>query len=339
MWNDVELQQLFLNKTPLIDVRAPCEFHDGAIPYSTNLPLMNDEERRQVGICYKEQGQEAAIKLGHQFVSGDTKATRINAWIQFLNQNPTAQVFCFRGGLRSQISCQWITEAAVKRTPIAGGYKRLRNFFLSWINEAPLPNIFRLGGLTGSGKTDLLPSLKNSIDLEGLANHRGSAFGNLGAQPTQITFENNLALCLFQNQKQNIMIVEDESIAIGKIMLPTRFFQHMHAAPLIVLTTPLGERIKNIHRDYVLHHEATFFTNAIKLISKRLGGVRTSDLINKLNFAYAKGADLVNHEEWISILLTEYYDPIYGRSLLKQKELILFQGSREEILEWSRNHS
>ena len=105
-WNDPYLQELFLKKTPLIDVRAPVEFKEGSLPYSINLPIMNDEERHLIGTCYKTHGQEAAIKLGHELVSGSIKEERITSWVNFLSQNPTAEVFCFRGGMRSQISCR-----------------------------------------------------------------------------------------------------------------------------------------------------------------------------------------------------------------------------------------
>ncbi|MBA2405769.1 MAG: tRNA 2-selenouridine(34) synthase MnmH, partial [Bdellovibrionales bacterium] len=150
-WNDPELLKLFLADTPLIDVRAPVEFHEGSIPHSINLPIMNDDERKQVGTCYKEQGQTAAIKLGHELVNGEIKASRVKAWSEAIKSQPQTQVFCFRGGLRSQISCQWLKENGIDRTPISGGYKRMRRFFLSQLEEAPLLPMMRLSGLTGSG--------------------------------------------------------------------------------------------------------------------------------------------------------------------------------------------
>ena len=97
-------RQLLLEDIPMIDVRAPIEFASGALPFAANLPLMADEERHQVGLCYKEQGQQAAIKLGHQLVSGDLKAERIQAWQDFISANPNAVLYCARGGLRSQLS-------------------------------------------------------------------------------------------------------------------------------------------------------------------------------------------------------------------------------------------
>ncbi|MDH4469031.1 MAG: tRNA 2-selenouridine(34) synthase MnmH [Bacteriovoracaceae bacterium] len=333
MWNDVDLRKLFLAQTPLVDVRAPIEFEAGKIPFSINLPILNNEERVQVGTTYKNQGQAAAVLLGQQLVSGINKDERVNQWIKFIQQNPEAQVFCFRGGMRSKISCEWITENGFPRTPIVGGYKRMRNFFLSLLNEGPLPKIFRLGGLTGCGKTELLLKLKKHIDLEGLANHRGSAFGFMGQQPTQITFENQLAFKILQLPER--VMLEDESSAIGNVVIPVRFFEEMKRAPLVMLELPLEDRIVNIFNSYVLRNDSIFFTNALQAISKRLGGLKTNDLLNKVKIAYEYGMNLREHREWISILLCDYYDKFYQKSLEKQKNLILFRGSREEILQWA----
>lgn len=332
-WSDQELTELFLRQTPLIDVRAPVEFAEGAIPNSVNLPLMNDEERHLVGICYKEQGQEAAIRLGHQLVSGEKKQQRIEAWTRYLKQHPAARVFCFRGGLRSQTSCQWISEAGIPTTPLAGGYKRLRQFFLQRIQEAPLPQLIRIGGLTGSGKTTLIKALPHAIDLEELAHHRGSAFGDRGAQPSQVSFENQLALALLPSV--NHFFIEDESYSLGKILVPQRFFKHLRQSPLVVLETPLAERIKNIHHDYVLTHGPEFFLKSIEVLSKKLGGLRTKTLNEQIKQAFNEGLELDRHEGWITILLTEYYDPIYSRDLEKQKALIEYSGDAQQIIQWA----
>ncbi len=333
-WNDPELIKLFAQQTPLIDVRAPIEFAEGAIPNSVNLPLMNDEERHLVGICYKQQGQEAAIKLGHTLVSGEKKHQRIQDWLNYLKKYPAARVFCFRGGLRSQTSCQWITEAGIKATPLAGGYKRLRQFFLQKLQEAPLPQLFRLGGLTGSGKTPLLNTLPHSIDLEELAHHRGSAFGDRGPQPSQISFENQLALKLLPTAPH--FFVEDESYSLGKILLPQRFFRHLRQSPLVVLETTLEERIQNIYQDYVLTHDVEFFLKAVEVLSKKLGGLRTKTLTDQMKMAFTQNGGIAQHEGWIYVLLTEYYDPMYRRDIAKQKDLIRFSGNAQEIATWAK---
>jgi len=337
MWNDTDLQKIFLNNTPLIDVRSPVEFELGIIPHSINLPIINNEERHEIGLCYKSSGKEAATMLGHQLVSGKIKENRITLWKDNIKKNPQTEIFCFRGGLRSKITCEWLSHCGYDKTPIPGGYKRMRNFFLSLLNESPIPPIYRIGGLTGTGKTSLLKFFPNHIDLEECAHHRGSAFGNRGKQPTQVTFENQLAFEILKMKKYSHFFLEDESINIGSIIIPNRFYQEMRQAPIIFLETPIEERISNIYKDYVLQKDVTFFSHAVEKISRRLGGLRTKDLQDKIQQAFAKGDKLTHHQEWISILLKDYYDVIYQRNLLKQQNLIQFQGTKSEILDWIKS--
>ncbi|HAP53946.1 MAG TPA: tRNA 2-selenouridine(34) synthase MnmH, partial [Marinobacter adhaerens] len=128
--NTDDYLSLFLNDVPLMDVRAPVEFSRGSFPNTENAPLMNDEERHRVGICYKEKGQDKAIELGHQLVSGDIKAQRIEAWKRFVARHPNGYLFCFRGGLRSRLTQQWIREAGIDYPLVKGGYKALRRFLI-----------------------------------------------------------------------------------------------------------------------------------------------------------------------------------------------------------------
>jgi tRNA 2-selenouridine synthase len=323
-----ELSELFHSKTPIIDVRAPVEFLAGHLPNSINLPLMTDLERHQVGICYKEQGQESAIKLGHALVSGENKNKKIQAWINFLLKNPSAQVMCLRGGLRSQISCQWITEAGIARKPIPGGYKRLRQFLLSQLEEKPLPKLLRLGGMTGTGKTDLLRPLSHFIDLEELAHHRGSAFGDHGEQPSQASFESKLGAELIGRES---VVVEDESIRLGNVRIPNRFFLHMQEAPLVMLEVPMEVRVANIYRDYVTSNNQSFFSERVQRISKKLGGQRTREILDQMQSAYQGAQSIDAHSGWISQLLREYYDPAYEFSLAKHKDKIVFRGGADQV--------
>lgn len=332
MWNDPALKKLFLASTPLIDVRSPVEFKEGSIPHSINLPIMNDVERTLVGTCYKEKGQTAAIKLGHELVSGNVKEERIQTWMKQLKAHPETQIFCFRGGLRSQISCDWIREAGIERQPIEGGYKRLRRFFLSQLEEAPLLPLLRLGGCTGSGKTQVLKMITNSLDLEHLASHRGSAFGDNGIQPNQIRFENELALNLMKIN--NFTVVEDESAVIGKLTIPKRFYQHMRNSPLIVLKCDEETRIKNIFDEYVVPADFAKMNEALNRIARRLGGVQFKDVGDELKKAFDKPKELINHAGWIQSLLNSYYDPCYQRDLKRQSDQIVFEGSANEILEF-----
>lgn len=323
-----ELEDLFLRKIPLIDVRAPVEFLAGHLPHSVNLPLMTDHERHLVGICYKEQGQESAIKLGHELVIGENKNKKIQAWIEFLQKNPSAQVLCLRGGLRSQISCQWISQAGIARTQIPGGYKRLRQFLLSQLEEKPMPKLVRLGGMTGTGKTDLLHKIPHFIDLEELAHHRGSAFGDHGVQPSQASFESALGAKLIGAKQA---VVEDESIRLGHVRIPNRFFLHMQEAPLVMLEVPMEVRVENIYRDYVTNNNQSFFSQRVQRISKKLGGQRTREILAQIESAFHGVQSVEAHSGWISQLLREYYDPAYEFSLAKHKEKIVFRGGADEV--------
>lgn len=328
LWSSSELQSLFCARTPLVDVRAPVEFQAGHLPFSVNLPLMTDEEHRQVGICYKEQGQAKALELGHHFVRGDVKDQRVSAWASFIHQNPGAQVLCFRGGLRSQISCQWLRERGIERTPIPGGYKRLRQFLLSWLNDAPLAKLYRVAGFTGAGKTQLLLAFEDFLDLEALARHRGSAFGDLGPQPSQATFENALAQQLISRAR---LLVEDESLMLGKLRIPLRFYQALQASPLVWLEVPLEERIANVFRDYVMLRGRDFFLLGVTKLSRKLGGVRSQELRTQINWAFDRGLDLRDHAPWIEKLLTTYYDPAYEHSLRRQEGTIIHRGDAASV--------
>lgn len=332
LWSDEELRKLFINQTPLIDVRAPIEFADGAIPFSVNIPILNDRERSLVGTCYKEKGQAAAIELGHELIQGQIKAERVSEWVKFLKAHPNAEVFCFRGGLRSQISCQWINENGFDKTPISGGYKKLRKFFLSWLDEAPFPDLIRLGGPTGSGKSELIVQVPH-VDLEKLAHHRGSAFGSLGKQPTQITFENNLALEMMKLHGKRFLI-EDESITIGKIVIPRRFYQHLRCAPLIIVKVDREERVRNIFEGYVSQNPLNFFQDGLDKIHRSLGGAHYQMIKSMMLKAFEAGSRLEDHAPWIDALLKFYYDRIYLRDIERNRSLIQFEGSREEVLSY-----
>ncbi len=334
-WNDPGLKNLFLNNVPLIDVRAPVEFAAGPLPHSINLPIMNDRERELVGTCYKENGQAAAIKLGHELVTGAVKEARISAWRDYLLQNPEAEIFCFRGGLRSQITCQWLREVGFTKNPLPGGFKRMRRFFLSHLLEAPLPQLIRLGGRTGSGKTKLLAKLPHFIDLEHLASHRGSAFGKKGPQPTPIGFENELALALMR--QTGITVVEDESAIIGDLSIPERLFQHMRSSPMIILETDLETRVQIIYDEYVVDAPHSSLQSSLSRIKKRLGGQRFTEIDQEMSRAYEQGQSVDNHRGWITDLLKHYYDPIYERDMDRQSEQIIFRGNETDILSYLKS--
>ena len=177
--DSADYRTLFLQGVPLLDVRAPLEFRKGAFPGAVNQPLMNDVERQKVGTCYTRQGAQAAIELGHQLVSGALREARIAAWAGFAQTHPQGYLYCFRGGLRSQIAQQWLKEAGIAYPRVSGGYKAMRTFLLETI-EAALTECdwVLVGGLTGTGKTDVLAQVGGALDLE----HHATLPGGAGLQ-------------------------------------------------------------------------------------------------------------------------------------------------------------
>lgn len=351
-------REIFLNNRPLIDLRAPVEFSKGAFPTSHNLPLMTDNERQQVGTCYQQHGPSAALALGHQLVNGATKAARVDAWCQFYQQHPDVYLYCFRGGMRSQISRGWLSEAGVECPYIAGGYKGMRQFLLQTL-EAPqlAPQMLILSGITGSGKTEVIQQRpKEAVDLEGIANHRGSSFGKeLTPQPTQINFENQLAIAILKHQQRqaSCLLLEDESHLIGHSFIPTPFFDNMQAAAMVVLEAPWQQRLQRLLEQYVHKmcrgfcqrdgDEAGFAAfsqylyQSINSISKRLGLQQARELQALMTQALAEQQQRNNtalHLEWIALLLTRYYDPMYEYHLQRKAEQILFRGDQQALNQW-----
>lgn len=342
--------QLFLEDTPFLDVRAESEFSTGAFPGSTNIPILNDDERHQVGICYKENGPESAETLGHQLVSGEVRETRLDRWVSFIEKNPNAHLYCWRGGKRSRIACEWLRAAGHEVPRIDGGYKYLRNVLLEEFQD--LSPIVVVSGNTGVGKTDLILKVDDSIDLEGLANHRGSAFGKrVAPQPSQVDFENAVAIDLIKKRPASFIVLEDESRLIGRIQVPHELKRAMDAAPVVVLNEPLEQRIERIRRDYIIsQYDELCELNAdraIELLSeqllsatdairKRLGGVNHQEvrkMVENALIQHAKG-DLEAHRHWIGFLLNNYYDPMYHYQMDKKKERVVFAGNRKEIIDW-----
>ena len=162
-----DFTQLFIGDTPLIDTRAPIEFDQGAFPFTQSLPLMSDSERELIGTCYKNKGQEQAVALGHELVQGEIKQARLDAWLEFIKNNPNGALYCFRGGMRSQITQEWIYEASGINYPrIKGGYKALRRFLIDETDRIMgqvTPIV--IGGQTGCGKTLLLDQLKETFQF------------------------------------------------------------------------------------------------------------------------------------------------------------------------------
>lgn len=332
-----DLATLLRIGTPFLDVRAPAESARGTVPGAVNLPIMNDEERARVGITYKQQGHEAAVRVGHRIVGGSLRAARIAGWVAFARAHPDAWIYCWRGGQRSAIAQQWLAEAGVRLPRVPGGFKALRHVCLEAIGQAVAEERrwIILGGRTGSGKTDLLRTLPNAIDLERLARHRGSAFGaGETSQPAPVTFENELAIAWLRHA-DGALVLEDESRTIGRIALPEAWHARMQRSPIVMLDIPFEVRCANIVREYVdeplragasaesLHAR---YTAALTRIERRLGGLRRQQIQMALDQAFSGGA----HTRWVALLLEWYYDPMYDHQLAEKQARLVLRGSPED---------
>ena len=354
-------KELFLEETEMMDVRAPVEHAQGAFPHTTNLPLMTDEEREAVGLQYKQQGQEKAIELGHDLVSGEIKNQRVKDWSEFVNKNPHGVLYCFRGGLRSKITQRWIFENTGIHFPrIKGGYKALRRFLIDQLetNTRTIKPVI-LGGRTGIGKTILLNEIHAQIDLEGIFNHRGSVFGkHVQPQPSQINIENTLSIKIMKqiDAGHQHLLFEDEAPNIGSRNIPKYLFEKMKSSPLVLLEEPVETRVDIIFNEYIVNslkqyteqlgYEAGFnkwsnqLLEALNKIQKRLGGERFKSLLKIMQDAiYQQKLNNSNdfHKQWIHSLLVDYYDPMYDYQLTKKQERVVCQGSKSEVLEFLKS--
>ena len=243
----------YYSHRPIIDVRSPGEFQKGHIPGAFNVPLFNNEERAIVGTTYKQKSREEAIEIGYAMVVPKMQG--------FLDKSreiaPSGEVtvHCWRGGMRSASFARHLSEAGFQKVSvIEGGYKAFRNFVLDFFTQTFHLKI--LGGYTGSGKTEILKHLhelgEQVVDLEGLANHRGSAFGaiDLPPQPSVEHFENMLFYELNQLDLNKNIWVEDESKNIGSVFIPPAFFKQMKSNITYFLNISREERAKHLKHTY-----------------------------------------------------------------------------------------
>ncbi len=356
-----DYRALFLNDIPLLDARAPVEFRKGAFQYAINLPLLNDIERQRIGTCYKQQGKEAAIGLGHELVSGRVKNARLAAWQDFTQRYPTGYLYCFRGGLRSSIVQQWLTESGNPYPRVIGGYKAMRRFLIDTMeNTVAKYPLTVVAGLTGTGKTEVITALDNAIDLEDCAHHRGSSFGRHATeQPSQIDFENRVAVSMLKSlaEGNQHLVCEDEGRLIGRCFVPPILQQKIKAAPLVWLEDTFEGRVARIQQDYVCNMLAEYralypddskkafaefslyLQGSLDRIRKRLGGELYSILLTQMRHALHEqqtNANLSGHTLWISALLKKYYDPMYSYQRGETRTQILFRGERDAVIQYLR---
>ena len=346
---DIEEFLKLSQEHPIFDVRSPSEFSHAHIPGAFSLPLFTDEQRKIIGTAYKQQSRHVAVDHGLHYFSDRMKMipgealTILNNWKQESNSRsfsssspsgvggPRFLVHCWRGGMRSEAVAWLLSLYGYSVYTLKGGYKAFRNFALQQFEKEHQINI--LGGYTGSGKTEILKEMQRQdkpvIDLEKLACHKGSAFGDLGEapQPTQEMFENLLAIELFKinvteekrvtNRNEYTKIpepgiwIEDESRNIGNVNIPAKFWEQMRQGKLHFLEIPFDSRLDFITSVYGSFKKSDLINSVVK-IQKKLGGMETK---NAINFFLEN-----NPKESFRILL-QHYDKLYRRSLQKRENL------------------
>ncbi len=315
----------FLGKAenlPVVDVRSPGEYLEGHIPGAINIPLFTNEERSEVGILYKKQGRLASIRKGLEFV-GPKMVQLVDLALE-LSPGGELLVHCWRGGMRSE-SMAWLFETAGLRCSVlTGGYKAYRKHIRE--NLFQEKEMLVLGGLTGSGKTLLLHEMQELgepvVDLEGLASHKGSAFGGIGQgkQPNTEQFENNLYWEM-SKIKESYCWVEDESLHIGKIFIPKPFYERMLQSKLLFIDVPHEYRVQVLVSDYAMQ-DINLLEEAILRVEKRLGKLAARQAIEALQSG--------DFYETASILIA-YYDKTYQYGLNRKKEDLVCRLDLTEI--------
>lgn len=318
---EIEIFLKLADSFPVIDVRSPAEFEHGHIPYAHNIPLFDNEERAKIGTAYKQISREKAIEIGYMLAN-----PKINSFIDQLKEiakSETVLVHCWRGGMRSEKFAQMLNEYGYKTNILIKGYKAYRNHVLkSFEKEA---NMLIIGGETGSGKTEILRKISENgeqvLDLEALANHKGSAFGALGEKPqtTQEQFENDLSYSLSNLDFSKRIWLEDEARSIGRLQLPKPLWEKMKKAPILRINFPKEQRITRLLNDYGKFPKQELETCILK-IGKRLGPQHVQHALEELE----KG----NLHEVANTALA-YYDKAYNHDHEKRNMKDVFFISSE----------
>lgn len=298
----VELFVEAARSLPVLDVRSPGEFEHGHIPGAKSFPLFDNEERAEVGTIYKQAGQLEAMSRGMDLIG--PKVGRMFAEGVATARNGRLLVHCWRGGKRSEAVAGLLNVAGINVTLLDGGYKAFRNWVLTQF-EKQWPLVI-VGGTTGSGKTEVLQMLgrlgENILDLEALADHRGSAFGRLGAERdvTFTQFENDMAWEL-SALKAGTVWIEDESRNLGRLQLPNTFWKQKIAAPIYLIDLPRQVRMERLMKDYG-GFSLDELEGSILKIKRRLGGLRTKETLDALH---------AGDSEKVMDILLDYYDNAY----------------------------
>lgn len=289
----------------IIDARSPKEYAESHIPGAVNLYALSDEEHREVGTIYKQVSPFQARVKGASYVCLNA-AKHIETIYPSYTPKARIAIYCARGGMRSSSLATIFSSIGYRIEKLEGGYKSYRKFVVEYLSSFEKINFITLRGYTGCGKSDLLKRLDNVIDLEGMANHYGSVFGEVkGAQPTQKEFQNRLANALLSIDRSRPVFIEGESVRIGSVMLPQRLYEMMEIGVQVRIDTPLSQRIKRIVGMYEGLSEE-YFRLCMSKITPYISRVAKERAI----YLY----DMKEISAAAEILLVEYYDKVYKKT-------------------------
>ena len=293
-----------------IDTRSPIEFEKDNIPGSLNIPLFSNEERAIVGTLYG-QDKEKAYQTG--FGIYNDKIMSFIEQFQKIDSKKTIVIYCWRGGMRSKTITELVTNIKENACQLIGGYKQFRDVVRERLEQENNNQKFIvLQGLAGCGKTDLIKKLSTSIDLEGMAKHRGSLFGAIGLRPvTQKMFESRLWCRLKELESEPVIFIEGEARKIGEVFIPQKIFEKIQNSSHVQITASIETRSKRIVNDYFTHNEDEKVKSIIQKLKMSLGNKLVEELYQLI--------DEKKYEQVAKILLEDYYDSQYGHALRNQK--------------------
>jgi tRNA 2-selenouridine synthase len=303
---EIDIEEFIGSDVPLIDVRSPGEYAQGHIPGGVNIPLFSDEERAAVGTVYTRDSREKAIELGYSYVY-----PKMNDFISQTSEvvhDGKVAIHCWRGGMRSHAFAEHLNKNGFGEVMvIRSGYKSYRNHVLAFFRTPLFLKI--IGGYTGSGKTHIIRYLLRhgyqALDLEAIANHKGSAFGSIGQQPTTEQFENDLFEKFHRLDLSKPVWLEDESRNIGGVNIPRDLYLQMAESDVYFLEIPRNVRSEHLVNEYI-GQEKEHLAENIRRISKRLGGENAREALHLLT---------ENRMVELASLILGYYDKTYQRGL------------------------
>lgn len=301
----VSYEKAVNNGCLFVDVRSSAEFISGTIPGAVNIPLFDEHERSVIGTVYHHGGHEQAVQQGFDYV-GEKLAELLDAFLPY--RTDRLAVFCARGGMRSLSIVNLLNQRGYDAFQLEGGYKKYRHATLEILNTFE-PRLIVIHGLTGTGKTRILQQLDNSIDLEELARHRSSLFGGLDRDPSnQRNFESLLAQEI-SNLGAPPYFIEGESRKIGRVFIPRPLAAAMKKAVLVNVHCSLETRIERIIEDYPVVGDSrrAEIRTILESLQHKMGTRRVEEMCRLLQEG--------NLHELVRILLVEYYDKRYARSM------------------------